>query len=175
MHPADEIPACIRVPRTSIPGTSYPDGPICQGSPGENGSASSVAIARSKLDPAGVDRTIGNNSRGRFKASILVIDDDPIHRAALVRHLALHRYSITACSEPKETLVVLSRSDANFHVVVWNVTRVQWDCLDVLRTINELYRQSPRPRPRILCISVVYRGPQFRLDIERLGARLIYE
>jgi hypothetical protein len=37
-----------------------------------------------------------------------------------------------------------------------------------------VYRAQHGPRPMILCISRVYRGPQFELDIENKGARLIY-
>lgn len=37
-----------------------------------------------------------------------------------------------------------------------------------------LYRAQYGPSPTVLCVSRVYRGPQFQLDLEKKGARLVY-
>lgn len=111
-----------------------------------------------------------------LRISILLIDDDQAHAAALIPHLGVHRYHVTLCPEPREALAQLSRFSLSWHAIIWNVTRSQWNCLETLRAINDFFQGSPHSsRPRILCFSAVYRGPQFRLEVERLGARLVYE
>jgi hypothetical protein len=44
------------------------------------------------------------------------------------------------------------------------------------RLLKEIvtFRAQHGPRPMILCISHVYRGPRFQLDLEQKGARLLY-
>lgn len=109
-------------------------------------------------------------------ASIFLIDDDPVHAERFSQHLRVCRYSVTLCSEPAEAIQMLSRPDSSWRVIIWNVSRSSWDCLTMLRAINDIYQQNPlRRKPRILCFSSVDRGTQFRLDIKRLGAWLIYE
>jgi len=46
----------------------------------------------------------------------------------------------------------------------------------VRRLANELgkYRIQHGPKPMILCISRVYRGPRFEIELERKGIRLLY-
>ena len=36
------------------------------------------------------------------------------------------------------------------------------------------YRVRHGHRPTVLCVSRVYRGPQFELELERKGARVVY-
>lgn len=36
------------------------------------------------------------------------------------------------------------------------------------------HRAEHGPRPMLLCISRIYRGPRFALDLERKGARVVY-
>jgi CheY-like chemotaxis protein len=108
--------------------------------------------------------------------SVLLIDDDAVNAERFARHLRVCRYSVTLCSEPNEVIRMLSHTDASWKVIFWNVSRSHWDCLEMLRTINDFYQQNPlRRKPRILCFSSVYRGTQLRSDFKRLGAYLFYE
>ena len=109
-------------------------------------------------------------------ATVLLIDEDGIHAQRLLDYLRLRRHRTMVCNRPAEAIRLLSRRDYRFDVLIVNVSRSYRDCLRTLRLLRDTYRQSHRhPGPAILCTSAVYRGPQFKLDIERMGARLVYE
>ena len=108
--------------------------------------------------------------------TVLLIDEDVLHAERLLGRLHFRQHRVTVCSQPEEGIRLLSQSNHPCGVVILNVSHSHWHCLKTLRMIRRICSQAGRhPCPGILCTSVAYRGPQFRLHVERLGARLVYE
>lgn len=108
-------------------------------------------------------------------ASILLVDDDPTHAGRVVQHLKCHRHIVRVCDSVQELKQILRESKQTWNLIILNVTKTPWNCLTTVQNINNWYRDDLGRRPEVLCLSSVYRGPQLRLDLLRLGARVIYE
>ena len=69
--------------------------------------------------------------------------------------------------------MTLADGDNDVDLVIVDVSAADEICqvtLDELRRWQMIHG----PRPGILCVSTVYRGPNFELEIERKGGRLVY-
>jgi len=106
-------------------------------------------------------------------ANILIIDSDLPHAEALGRvlHHRGHKVKIAnPCGAPLTRIVEPRLVD----IVILDVTQLRDEGWRELRQICQLCAQDKLPI-QVLCCSRVYRGPRFELDIERLGARFVYE
>jgi len=104
------------------------------------------------------------------RASVLLLDSDLNHAEELTR--SLHAaYAVTPCSDVRSTLRALSHRDFDI-LIVSSYRAYEWKTyIDQLQKITRK-KQDP---PRVVVLGRVYRGPQERLDAERLGVRFIYE
>lgn len=105
---------------------------------------------------------------------VLLIDSDEDHARTLALFLERHRYAVTVSTSKGNAFRPLERNCEEFDVVILDMSanRPQdWRTFDQIRTLPRM----TTVRPMILCLSRVYRGPGMKLEIERKGARLVYE
>lgn len=105
------------------------------------------------------------------RISVLLLDSDPNHAERLGLSLQSLGYVVTICPEIHNVLRALSNSDFNILIVSSNRPG-EWRTY--ITRIHKITR-TKRYSPPVLYVARVYRGPQERLDVERLGVRLIYE
>ncbi len=107
-------------------------------------------------------------------AKVLLLDSDEGHAKELARWLEQHKHSVAVYSPNRDGLNKLRADDVDFDIVILYMSvdrRADWEILDQIRRIGE----GRGPGPMILCASRTYRGPQIELEIEKKGARLVYE
>lgn len=105
---------------------------------------------------------------------VLLIDSDEDHARALALFLERHRYAVTVCTSQGNAFRPSERNCAEFDVVILDMSANgpnDWKTFDQVRSLPRM----TATRPMILCVSRVYRGPGMKLEIERKGARLVYE
>lgn len=102
---------------------------------------------------------------------VLLLDSDPNHAEELMRSLQSFGYVVTTCSDIRSVLRSLSNSEFDILIVSSNRPSEWRTSITQIHKITRTKRYSSR----VLCLARVYRGPQERLDAERLGVRLIYE
>jgi DNA-binding NarL/FixJ family response regulator len=111
------------------------------------------------------------DSESTNRISVLLLDSDPNHAEGLTRTLQSLGYVVTTCSDIHSVLHGLSNSD--FDVLIVSSNRPsEWRTY--ITQIHKITRTKRYPS-RVICLARVYRGPQERLDAERLGVRFIYE
>jgi DNA-binding response OmpR family regulator len=105
---------------------------------------------------------------------ILLIDPDECHARELANFLERQGLSVQVCNRETDGVNELGRDGAEYDVVILEVTGSRlkvWEVLGDIRT-----RMGTRTTtPGIICICRGYRGPQLRMRIERMGAKLVYE
>lgn len=104
-------------------------------------------------------------------ARILLLGPDESSAKVLALFLERRRHQVTVHRELQSAGDSPTRDLDNFDVLVVDMTANRpedWNTLDRLRVETAAWN------PGILCLSRVYRGPRFQLDIERRGARLVY-
>jgi hypothetical protein len=112
----------------------------------------------------------------RSGAAVLLVDHDHIHAARLVEGLSARNLHVELCHSANEAATKLRKSLREFAIVIVNISDVSQPWLKFLRVLREAAFQSSRSfGPFYLCVSTVKRDPHFELQIERTGARLIYE
>ena len=67
----------------------------------------------------------------------------------------------------------LAKMDQEVDLVILDVSHEDQDTQDRFAEILR-YRAQHGPKPMLLCVSRVYRGPRFELEFERKGARVVY-
>lgn len=106
-------------------------------------------------------------------ADILLIRIQPDLFGALTELLEHKGHRVQICEGAQQ---ITSRFNSREHspdLAIIDVTvndRESRMCLMQIKIIRARYG----PRPALLCISKVYRGPQFELELERKGARIAY-
>ena len=106
-------------------------------------------------------------------ARILLLDSNEQRAQALAAFLMSARHSVTVCAAKLRGLHELESAEVPFDIVILDLTEngnEDWHALDLIRRAEGLAMAAPM----ILCISSAYRGAQFRLRVERRGARLAY-
>jgi len=68
---------------------------------------------------------------------------------------------------------MLRQYGSEIDLVIVDASYSEKYALDLLTEMAS-YRKRNGPCPAALCISRVYRGPRFELEVERKGARLLY-
>jgi DNA-binding response OmpR family regulator len=106
-------------------------------------------------------------------AKIVLMNFDEEQGLRLAAFLRMERHEVV-CALPKQTyLGWLHGQDDDADLVILDASYREKAFRQILEDIAAR-RARNGPRPMILCISRQYRGPQFQLDIERKGARLVY-
>jgi DNA-binding response OmpR family regulator len=102
----------------------------------------------------------------------LLVNFDPKLAERLASLLASQGHRISICTGFK-ALRQLLRKSPGFDLAIVDVS---FDTPTAGVQLAELqaYRVQHGPRPMLLCVSRVYRGPQFELELERKGARVAY-
>jgi DNA-binding response OmpR family regulator len=106
-------------------------------------------------------------------AKILLVNFDVELGTRLSAFLRAERHELCAVLECGHFAEMLKRCPVPIDLVILDVSLGEKYVRDLLSEISS-YRVRNGPRPAILCISRVYRGPHFALDLERKGARLLY-
>ena len=82
-----------------------------------------------------------------------------------------HRISTYACEEPLAEHLSKRSNDVDLIILEASQNeRVVHGQLSEIRRSRAQYGH----RPTVLCVSRVYRGPQFELELERQGIRVVY-
>lgn len=106
-------------------------------------------------------------------ARIILIDSDETHARAVAAALARRDHQLTVVPHARDLFHRLDNEQIQFAVVVFNFFNrpEDWDSLDRLRKLTLTWL----PKPGILCTSRLKWGTDVRLQVERRGARLVYE
>ena len=105
-------------------------------------------------------------------ARILLIDSDPIHSQDCTDALKQQGHVVTTC--PAEMFDPSRRKVVGFDIAIVNLTagrREEWRALDAACE----FQATRTARPMILGVCTPYRGPRLKLNVERKGARFVYE
>jgi CheY-like chemotaxis protein len=106
-------------------------------------------------------------------ALILIIYSDEIHAKTVASALESHARKLTMCANKRDALDHLESKLTPFDVIVFDFSNRPEDW-EFLRKVRALTIKSIR-KPGILCLSKTYFGPDVKLQVERQGARLLYE
>lgn len=104
---------------------------------------------------------------------ILLVDFNPAVTERLMEMLRAKCYSVSIHSCHRTLSETLSTHERNFDIVIIDVSTYSTAVRQHL-TLLTAHRAERGPRPMILCVSQVDRGPQFELQLEREGARVVY-
>jgi hypothetical protein len=107
--------------------------------------------------------------------NVILIDNNEMHAETLTARLRNRGLNVMRHVESISALSMLKRGDTSWDLVLINVSGSSQTWLKILRQLQELCVSSSHCRPLVLCLSTVRREPQFELQIERLGARFVYE
>ncbi len=106
-------------------------------------------------------------------AKILLVNFDEERATRLAGFLRTERYEVCINSETEKFSQMLKWHVCGIDLVILDASHREKYVRDLLTEIAS-YRARNGARPMVLCISRVYRGPRFRLDLERKGARFLY-
>ena len=101
---------------------------------------------------------------------ILLIDPDEDHAQELAGNLRAARYLVERFAASTEALDRIEQRTVEFAAVIIALRRDHGESWTTLKQFATRNLHLP-----IVCIARVYAGPKLRLDIEHLGARLVYE
>ena len=141
-------------------------------------------IARKNSRVNGPDQPSGNKDSPRSESigasvcvsgSILLLNFDPPHKEGLAHLLRLLGFKIFVPEEHGISLLELRDEDLRqADLILFDLTRLTHDDVWLpLRRICRLRKPSGTPLS-VTCSSRIYRGPDFHLLVEKLGARLVY-
>jgi len=106
-------------------------------------------------------------------AQILLVHFDELTARRLAEFLETRGHRVNTLDPAQSLEHILDDKVRGFDLVILDVS-VQ--CRDAGKLLEGLkrYRDAHGPRPMTLCVSRVYRGPRFELDLEQQGARVVY-
>lgn len=104
---------------------------------------------------------------------LLLVRFDNASEGRLTELLRQRGYRVSAYSREESLLECLSRFGREIDLVILDVSGNDPEVRNYLAEIVR-YRAQHGHRPMVLCVSRVYRGPQFELELERKGARVVY-
>jgi hypothetical protein len=109
-------------------------------------------------------------------AKIFLLDVDAQHANALANRLRSGRLHVDVSVDPDGAVAQLRRKDAEYEIVIVNISAPSFSWLKTLQKLNEVCRLSgARHQPLFLCVSTNQQQPEFVLQIERTGARYVRE
>ncbi len=97
-------------------------------------------------------------------------DEPSAHRLADLLTRRGHR--VNKCST-FDGVQFLEASDHDLDLIILDVSHDDRETQNQLAEIRH-YRAQHGPRPMLLCVSRLYRGARFQLDLESKGARVVY-
>ena len=100
-------------------------------------------------------------------AKILLVNFNEEQGSRLAAFLGTQRHKAWVGSFSAEHCV------SEIDLVIVDASQREKSALELVTEIAG-YRTQYGPRPLVLCLSRVYRGPQFELEIERKGVRFLY-
>jgi hypothetical protein len=80
---------------------------------------------------------------------------------------------VSICTAKRDAINELNGHPGRFDVLIIDLSGdrpEEWEALDYICGLIGTYAYTPR----ILCLSMVYRGPRMKLKAERRGARFVY-
>lgn len=104
---------------------------------------------------------------------LLITDSDESHAKAVVSALESRSHRVTVLAKRRDILNHLGAKLAQFSVVILELSNrpEDWGLLDEVRKLTV----ACVPKPGILCLSKNNLGPRVKLQVERKGARIVYE
>lgn len=106
----------------------------------------------------------------------LLIDDDQVHAMQMVRRLDRRNLRARIIRDMGPAASVLRSSSTPFRIVIVNVSDEAQPWLKNLEDLQDAAciagRFSP---PQFLCVSTRQYEPRFELEVERHGARYVFE
>ena len=104
----------------------------------------------------------------------LLVDEDPAHAERLIRHLAGRKLGIQLVQNAAQGEAELRRS--NYELVIVNVSDPGKPWVAIVGRLQQACRESGKSwQPLILCVSTRQQEAHFVLEIERKGARYVFE
>jgi DNA-binding response OmpR family regulator len=104
---------------------------------------------------------------------ILLMNFDEEMGSKLAVALRNQRHSVVMLPKDVSFAKALTLGKGSPDLVILDFSRIERNGRTLLSEIV-FYRARYGPWPMLLCVSRVYRGPQFELDLERKGARVVY-
>jgi DNA-binding response OmpR family regulator len=105
----------------------------------------------------------------------MLIDDDDMHAEALTARLRARGLNVDRYSNADRAFSALMHNRAHYDLTLINVSDSSRPWLRIVRKLQDACFSFGHHHTMILCLSTVRREPQLELQIERLGARLVYE
>jgi hypothetical protein len=106
----------------------------------------------------------------------LLIDADSVHADRVIDRLARQELRVELVSDFARAESVLRSPASSFELVIVNVSDRAQAWIPILGNLQRACRESGRPSlPLFLCVSTRRREPLFELEIERKGARYVFE
>ncbi len=106
-------------------------------------------------------------------ARILLVQFDEAWEARLAETLRQRGHSVTTHCREECVSEHLSELGHEIELVILDVSKGDDETWSIVAEIRQ-YRTQYGPKPMLLCVSRVYRGPRFELELERKGARVVY-
>jgi DNA-binding response OmpR family regulator len=100
----------------------------------------------------------------------LLVDADGDHAQRVLALLRRRAIDLDRYESGEAAVRMLQRTRKSYDIVIINATA---PCNEIFLTLKKL--QELCLSARFLCVSSVNHGPIYRLRIERLGARFVYE
>jgi|SRR5579859_137310 len=138
------------------------------------GKAPALALFDGQLNPT-ISETVCTGTASRH-SKVLLIDHDGPHAQRLIEDLCGRGLSVELCGAVPQATIRLKRPDAEYELVIVNVSDASQGWLRALHTLDEASRRPGLAAgPRFLCVSTVNHGPHFRFQVEQIGGRFVYE
>jgi DNA-binding response OmpR family regulator len=106
-------------------------------------------------------------------AEILLVKFDKVTVERLAEFLQRRGHCITTHSGDESLAQTLRGYSRGFDLVILDVACDEAVTRKHIAAVRAI-REKRGPRPMLLCVSWVYRGPRFELELERQGARVVY-
>jgi DNA-binding response OmpR family regulator len=104
---------------------------------------------------------------------VLLANFDQASEKCLAKFLERRGYLVTHCPDDPSLSNLFQRHAENFDLAILDFgteSAAAEKCLTSLRNHRTRYGL----RPMVLCVLRAFRGPQFELQLERFGARVVY-
>jgi DNA-binding response OmpR family regulator len=91
----------------------------------------------------------------------------------LAQLLTNRGHRVTTCFAGNSLDDVMRRLGHEFEIVILDVSSNDFQARNDLAVIKH-HKMHGGPKPMLLCVSRVYHGPRFELELEQKGARVVY-
>jgi DNA-binding response OmpR family regulator len=106
---------------------------------------------------------------------VLLVSDDQPYSLELTKELQNYGHLVVCCTGwQSASQIIRQHYDDPFDIVILDARRNAWKAVRWLRNLNHFSRMSGQSLFAI-CIATPYFDPPLELEIERCGARVVYE